>query len=363
MHIAVDARMIRSSGIGTFLRNILQRIVSARPDWNLFLLGNTVELHEIDALQKKNVAMIDCRAPIYSIREQLELPLKTPSNIEVFWSPHFNVPIFYNGALVSTIHDVAHLAVPGITDTMAKKLYADFMYRMAVKKSAKVTCVSKFTMHEVEKYIGAKADHMRLIYNAADASWFQIKAGKRMHERPYFIYVGNIKPHKNLRRLILAYKKAERDLREDLILVGKKDGFIGGEDGIEDLLQGFEDRIRFTGYVSDTDLQQYIVQSEGLVLLSLYEGFGLPPLEAMAAGRKALVSDIPVFHEVYGDCVMYCDPYDVQTIAKSLRTFAKTSFDKRRLQEKAAAYSWERTAQKFIEILEEVNAMRVARLI
>ena len=363
MHIAVDTRMIRSSGIGTFLRNILQRIVSARPDWNFFLLGNTVELREIDALQKKHVAMIDCRAPIYSIREQLELPLKTPSNIEVFWSPHFNVPIFYNGALVSTIHDVAHLAVPGITDTMAKKLYADFMYRMAVKKSAKVTCVSKFTMHEVAKYIGAKADHMRLIYNAADTSWFQIKAGKPMHERPYFIYVGNIKPHKNLRRLILAYKDAAADLREDLILVGKKDGFIGGDDGIEDLLQGLEERIHFTGYVSDTDLQQYIVQSEGLVLLSLYEGFGLPPLEAMAAGKKALVSDIPVFHEVYGDCVMYCDPYGVQAIAKSLRTFAKTSFDERRLREKAAAYSWERTAQKFIEILEEVNAMRVARLI
>ena len=118
-----------------------------------------------------------------------------------------------------------------------------------------------------------------------------------------------------------------------------------------------EDRIHFTGYVSDTDLQQYIVQSEGLVLLSLYEGFGLPPLEAMAAGRKALVSDIPVFHEVYRDSVMYCDPYDVQIIAKSLRRFAKTPFDERRLREKAAVYSWERTAQKFIEILEEVDAM------
>ena len=77
----------------------------------------------------------------------------------------------------------------------------------------------------------------------------------------------------------------------------------------------------------------------------------------MAAGRKALVSDIPVFHEVYRDSVMYCDPYDVQIIAKSLRRFAKTPFDERRLREKAAVYSWERTAQKFIEILEEVDAM------
>lgn len=361
MNIAVDARMIRASGIGTFIENVLQHLIEQQSAWYFFILGKTEELKEIHKGNNQNVTLIDCRAPIYSIREQVEIPVKTPKNIDVFWSPHFNVPVLCRSTLIVTIHDVAHLALQGAADTVLKKIYAAIMYRAAVWKSARVTCVSQFTAHEIEKYIGVPERPIQLLYNAVDESWYHIKKTERKYVAPYFVYVGNIKPHKNLRRLILAYREAAKNLSEDLLLIGKKEGFITGDDGIEDLLVGFEDRIHFTGYVSDSELKQYIAWSEGLILLSLYEGFGLPPLEAMATGKKALLSDIPVFHEVYGDSAMYVDPYDVRQIAKKIQEFSSTSYIPEKLREKAATYSWDRTASEFVKIVKEVYAEKLGK--
>lgn len=322
--------MLCSSGIGKVIENIVSRMIERQPDWQFVLLGKKEDFDKFSFTKKANVELIFCDAPIYSIREQFEVPWKLPKNLDVLWCPHYNVPVFYHGRMVVTIHDLAHLALPEINKGFLKQAYAKIMFRMATKKADQIACVSKFTISELKKYVPSVDEKkIHLVYNGVDEKWFSVKKGEPVHDKPYFIYVGNVKPHKNLRRLIEAYKLASPQLKQDLILVGKKEGFINGENSISELIKGFENRIIFTGYVSDEKLMQYVAQADAMVFPSLYEGFGLPPLEALAAGTPVLASNAASIPEVCGAYVKLFDPKSIDEIKKSLLDFTtkKTSQD------------------------------------
>lgn len=221
--------------------------------------------------------------------------------------------------MIVTVHDLAHLALPEINKGMLKRLYANGMFRVVCRKADQIACVSRFTIAELRKYVpSVDARKIHLVYNGVDESWYHIPLAPRLHPRPYLIFVGNIKPHKNLAFLVRAFQQVADLIPYDLVLVGKKDGFLTGDHNIGNLVKGWEQRIHFTGWVTDEQLQQYVAQSEAMVFPSLYEGFGLPPLEAMAAGRRVLVSDIPVMREVCGDAAWYFDPYDEQSLQQLL---------------------------------------------
>lgn len=354
MYIGVDARMIRSSGIGKVIENILSRMIRQKPEWSFYILGRVDELKRFSFMNNQNVELIACDVPVYSIQEQVVLPFRIPQKVDVFWSPHYNIPILYRGLLLVTIHDLAHLALHEINKSFLKRRYATYMFKCAVRKAEKVMCVSQFTISELQKYIDIDRKKVNLVYNGVDEVWFQLQRQASIYDRPYFLYVGNVKPHKNLKRLLIAYKKVSEHLNCDLLLVGKKDGFITGEDNIIALREGIEDRVHFTGYVDDVILRQYVLQSQGLVFPSLYEGFGLPPLEAMAAGKPVLNADIPVLHEVCGDAALYCDPYSIDDIAEKLLRFEKFEIDKGILIKKAREYSWESSVEKMLQIIESV---------
>ena len=127
------------------------------------------------------------------------------------------------------------------------------------------------------------------------------------------------------------------------MIVGKKDGFINGLNNISELIKGYEDRIVFTGYVDDDALKQYVVQSDGMIFPSLYEGFGLPPLEALAAGIPVMCSDIPVLREIYKDKVTYFNPYRVDDIQKCLKN-QKRWFGSLNMK-------WDEPVKKMIDVL------------
>ena len=112
-----------------------------------------MELKKYDFLSSNNVKLILCEAPIYSVKEQFELIRKIPKDTDVMWSPHYNIPIFYRGKLLVTVHDVFHLAMPQFVNGIHKRLYAKFMFQMVKKKADKIICVSKFTANELKKYV------------------------------------------------------------------------------------------------------------------------------------------------------------------------------------------------------------------
>lgn len=344
MQVGVDARMLSSSGIGKVIENILKRMIPKRPEWQFFLIINRKDCDKFSFLSLPNVSCIECDASIYSIKEQFELWNKIPKHLDVFWSPHYNIPLLYTGKLVVTVHDLAHLALRQDKHDFLKKMYARFMMKNVLRKATKIVCVSQFTIDELKRFFPeADTSKLSLIYNSVDESWHNIKPGKQIRNRPYYIFVGNVKPHKNLARLIEAYKFVCSEVRQDLVIVGKKDGFINGLNNISELIKGYEDRIVFTGYVDDDTLKQYVVQSDGMIFPSLYEGFGLPPLEALAAGIPVMCSDIPVLREIYKDKVTYFNPYRVDDIQKCLKN-EKRWFGSLNMK-------WDEPVKKMIDVL------------
>lgn len=352
MNITIDARMINASGIGTVIKNVLKRMIYLKPEWQFNILGDEKELSYFDFLKEKNVKIIDCKAAIYSIKEQLKLIQYIPKTTDVFWSPHYNIPIFYSGKLIVTVHDVFHLAMPQFVQGIHKKIYAKFMFNRVKKQANQIITVSQFTADELYRIVGVPKEKIKVIYNGIDEDWFNIKLGKRVYNKPYILYVGNVKPHKNLITLIKAFSEVKDKIEQDLIIVGKKDGFITGDNKLNEFINNNKDRIIFTGYVKDNILKQYYKQADIFVFPSLYEGFGLPPLEALAAGcKKIICSDIPAIREIYNNSIIYFNPYSVDDIS---RTLIQANNERYIFPFTFSKYDWNETVKRYVKLFENV---------
>lgn len=350
--ITVDARMINSSGIGTVIKNILKRMIVLRSEWNFFILGDLLELKKYSFFYSNNVKLISCNAPIYSIKEQIELIKKIPKETDIMWSPHYNIPILYKGKLIVTVHDVFHLAMPQFVKGIHKRIYAKFMFRMIKCKANKTICVSNFTASELEKYVSIDKNKVEVVYNGIDKEWFNVNLEKPVYDKPYLLYVGNVKPHKNLVNLVKAFELIKDKIPHDLIIVGKKEGFITGDKNIFKLTKKMSDRIIFTGYIDDNLLKQYYKQADLFIFPSLYEGFGLPPLEALATGTRVICSDILVLKEICKNMVDYFEPLDIESISRCI--IKNINNKKNDSIINFYDYNWNICVRKYIEVIESI---------
>ena len=353
--IAIDARMINSSGIGTVIQNVLKRIINLRKNTLFYVLGPSEMLAKYPFLCNDRVKCINCIAPIYSISEQFEIIKKIPNDTNLLWTPHYNVPIFYSGKLLVTIHDVFHLAMPQYVKGIHKKLYAHFMFSEAVKKASRIICVSNFTKNELQKYVSKCEGKVTVVYNGIDCDTYKIKNELgRQYPKPYILFVGNVKPHKNIKSLINAFQLIKEQIPHDLVIVGKKDGFITGDTQVAKLASVLGKRIFFTGYISDDELKNYYRYADLFVFPSYYEGFGLPPLESMAAGCSNIIcSDIPVLREIYGDYVTYFNLHDIDDLAAKIVENLK-QHPKINTAPILEGKSWDRTASEYLNVIDDI---------
>lgn len=356
LNIKIDTRMLKASGIGTYLINLIPKIINTYPKTSFHLIGKKNEILNYNWANKNNVMVENCEVPIYSISEQFLLAKS--ANTDLLWVPHYNIPIFYSGKLLVTVHDAFHLAMLEYVEGIHKRLYAKALFTAIKYKANKIICVSKFSAKELVRLTGVNPDKITVIHNGVNKEWFEIKKEKRPHNKPYLLYVGNVKPHKNLVRLLEAFELLANKIPHDLIIVGKKEGFITGDTIIEKKAISLKQRVHFTGYVDNKLLHQYFVHAETLVFPSLYEGFGLPPLEAMACGCPVIVSNAASLPEVCGDAAIYCDPYSVEDIANKIEQLLadKNLQQEMRLKgiERAKQFSWEKAAKKTCEVIEEL---------
>jgi glycosyltransferase involved in cell wall biosynthesis len=352
--------MHNASGIGTYIKNIIPNLVD---NFDVILLVNKKEIQEYSFYNK--VQVIECKSKIYSIQEQFELCKKIP-NCDIFWSPHYNIPLLPIKAKkrVVTIHDVFHLAFYD-TLNLKQKLYAKYVISQAVKKSDIVFSVSYFSKNEIIKY--TKRDRtIEIVYNAIDFDKFKhienneiLERIKRKYLLPddFLLFVGNVKPHKNLKKLLLAIK----DLDKNLVIVGKKDGFITSDNTIMKIIKdnNLEDRVYFTGYVDNENIPIIYNLAYIFIFPSLYEGFGIPPLEAQACGTPTIVSNIASLPEVGSDSFLYCNPYDVDDIREKIELLIDNKELQRELIQKGyeniKRFSWEKSAEKIINIIEDLK--------
>lgn len=351
----VDARMIDASGIGTYLRNTLSRVVARRADWRFTLIGSTSALRRDDLADGDNIQVIKSRAPIYGAREQIVFARLARAPADLFWSPHYNIPLAASAPIVATIHDVMHLSLPEYAG-FARRAYSRTMFGALRRNAAAIICVSEFTRRELSRFIG-ETTQTTVVPNGVDDTWRSVE--RPVADRPYIVFVGLAKPHKNLRTLLCAFETVSDRIPHDLVIVTPRvDGLRTSDDGPLARAAALAPRVRVRENLSLSELQACVAGADFLVQPSTYEGFGLPPLEAMAAGTPCLVARIGALEEVCADAAEYCDPHDASDVADKIVHLAKDAAGRdalrRRGRERAGAYSWDRTADQTIAVFENV---------
>lgn len=360
MSLAIDTRMLAHSGIGTYVSNVLPRLIPLYRGGKVHLVGERSELARHAWARGENVSVVDCASPIFSFDEQLRLPRVIPREAGLFWSPQFNIPLLYRGPLVVTVHDVLHLAMPQFMEGVHRRLYARALLGAVRLKADKVICNSHFTAGELMRLVGVKASTIEVVHLGVDEAWFSLDKGMRPQGKPYFVFVGNVKAHKNIARLVQAFREVSKKIPHDLVIVGKKEGFVTGDRRVEGWAAELGARVTFTGLVDDAQVKRYVAGAEALVLPSFYEGFGLPALEAMACGCPAIVSTAASLPEVCGGAALYCDPHDASDIAARMLEVATSEATRAALREKGLAharrYTWDKCARETLAVIEGVTA-------
>jgi len=319
-NLCIDLRWIDSSGVGMYIRGILPGIVERLKDVSIVGLGDSSRLSDFPWSGASNVRVVDCRAARYSFAEQIQLLRAIPRDSDMFFSPYYTIPLFYGGRFAVTVHDTSHLVVPEIVGSWKKRFYARTMYRALRRRASIIFTVSHFTKSELLRLTtGPRQDNILPTHLGVTPDWYAAKHLPLMRSNPYLVCVGNVKPYKNIGRLVEAFMQVKHQFPHDLVIVGQREGLITGESPqFFQRIQAAGDRVHMTGFVSHDQLRSLVGHAHALIMPSLYEGFGLPPLEAMAAGVPVAVSRAASLPEVCGDAALYFDPSNATDMAKVL---------------------------------------------
>ncbi len=353
--IAIDCRLIGGAGIGRYIEGLLSEFGKMNLPFEIILLGRP------DKLRRFPFPVVRFTSPIYSIREQLFFPYGKLKGIALLHSPHYNFPLFWRGKLVVTIHDIAHIARETREIFGLARVYAHFMLKRVTEKAQRLITVSNFSKCEIVNYLGADSENVIVIPNGVNRDIFHPRAEedvRRVKKRlgikgEYILYVGNIKPHKNLVGVIDAFKLLRRK-ELMLVIVGALEGLRSRMKNLDERLSEFRGRILYTGVVDDSILSCLYTGAELLVLPSLYEGFGLPPLEALACGTPSVVSDRPFFRETLGDAACFVEPESTESIRWGIDFLLDNEAERKKIVEKGIElfklYEWREIAKRTVGI-------------
>lgn len=359
-HVVVDVRLARAAGHRTYIRNLVPRLAALTPAWRWSLVGDAELLRREEWAQGDNIAIVHCGAPVYGLREQIELPLRVPRDADLYWATHYNVPLALRKPLVVTMHDAAHLRLPEYTTKSLRHAYARFMFKAALARASAIVCNSEFTRRELLELVGSPAAPITVVHMGIDESWFQRDESLAPVEPPYFVFVGNLKPHKNVRTLLAAFRNLEGQVAERLVIVGKADRLMTPDTSVLDEITSLGERVVMAGELADDQLRALVRSATALIMPSLYEGFGFPPLEAMAAGCPAIVARSASLPEVCGDAAVYFDARDAGQLSQAMLKLAKDAQLRCKLVERgrahARAFNWDVSAGKTLEVLQGVLA-------
>lgn len=359
MKIGIDARLYSQSGVGRYIRNLLKELEVLDKANEYFIILAAEDYHKV-SFNNGNFHKVLTNITWHSWQEQLYLAgLLNRLKLDVVHFPYFSVPYLYRGKFIITIHDliIDHFK----TGRASRKLYPYYLlkrwaYRKvlenALRKSSKILAISKSTKKEIIDHYQINADKIVLTFDGLDKNFLSKKtpaaAGKN-YPFAYFLFVGNAYPHKNLEKLITAFDHPALKKRLKLVLVGENDYFY---ENLKSIVAGkkLEKEVIFHGPAVDNDLISLYSHAEALVVPSLMEGFGLPNLEAAALNCPLIMSDIPVFREIWQDASYFFEPEDFNSIRKVLIEFLDKN--KNELSEKiikarkiALKYDWRKSAR------------------
>jgi len=359
---------MRDYGIGTYVRNLLRHLSRLDSETEYVLFCREEDCGSVEELGANFRAIPEVAKP-YSVSEQLRIPMDLRrEKIDLFHAPHYVLPPLTPCKSVVTIHDCIHLRFPQYLPNRLGYAYAWSSMWLATHRASRVLTVSEASKRDILRYYSIPDRKIDVIYNAIDDRLGEEPSPEdieRVRDRyqlnaPYVLYAGNIKPHKNLERLIEAF----HTLRQDPDLQHVKLLIIGDEISKYATLRRAVHRyklhkhVRFFGFVPDKTLAVLYRLARVFVFPSLYEGFGFPPLEAMASGTPVITSNVSSLPEVAGDAAVLVDPYDPQAIADGIYRVLTDEQLRRDMVHKGIAragqFSWEQSARRVRQIYGEV---------
>ncbi len=360
MKIAIDVRKWRDYGIGTYVRNLVRHLAAFDRASTYFLFCERGDEHVLRDLAENFVPVVD-GARGYGLREHVSIPWRARRlGVDLLHVPHYVLPLAARAPSVVTIHDCIHLLFPEYLPNALAPRYARAVMGQAVRRSARVFTVSEASRRDILRFYPRTApEHVVVVPNAVDPALLaEPDDEQRAHVREryqirgrFVLYVGNVKPHKNLERLVRAFARLRaRPALDDvrLFLIGQDENrYAGLRRLVEEL--GIRHDVRFFGFVPDATLAALYRLASVFAFPSLYEGFGLPPLEAMACGTPVVTSNASSLPEVVGDAALLVDPYDVDQIADGLARVLESDRLRDELtargRRRAREFSWERAAR------------------
>lgn len=375
MKIVIDARMygLEHAGIGRYVMSLVNHLerLDKKNDYWLLLRKKYFEQLEFRNRRFKKI-LADYRH--YSFLEQLFLPLQLIKlKPDLVHFPHFNVPVFWWGKQVVTIHDlIKHESRGPKTTTKWRPFYwfkylnYCFLVWLAVKRASQIIVPSQHWKEELIKRYKVKPSKIVVTYEGADSKFKSsgLKKSpqtvlKKYHvKKPFVIYTGSLYPHKNIVRLARAVKKINAFQPLTLVVVCARNIFY---ERFKKKMSQIKATpwVNLAGFVPDEELALLYQEAEAFVFPTLLEGFGLPGLEAMAANLPLLASDIPVLREVYGKGALFFDPYDINDISQKILTVVGRDKIKKTLvkqgNQQLKKYSWQKMAQETLTIYLQIG--------
>ena len=377
MKIGIDARFFGpiGKGLGRYTEKLIENleIIDRENEYFIFL-----RKANFDDYKPKNSNFKKVLADYhwYSFSEQIKFPrLLKEYKLDLVHFPHFNVPLFYFGKFIVTIHDLILLHFPTIRSSTLSPLIFWFkflLYRVVIKsaviRSNLIITVSEFTKKDIlANYGKIPPEKIFVTHEACEDSFLQSPyedekiLARYGIMKPYIIYVGNAYPHKNLERLVLSFRKViEKNNKLKLVLVGNEDYFYRR---LKEFVEENEIKnIIFTGYIPDHDLDMVYANAEIFVWPSLYEGFGLPPLEAMNKGVPIVSTDHPCMREVLGENAYYFNGRRKIEIIQAIRKVLDDKELRRTMiaggYKQVKKYSWRRMANQTLEIYKKIFELK-----
>jgi glycosyltransferase involved in cell wall biosynthesis len=356
-HVVFDARWL-STGIGTYTLQLISRLKACG---DIYLRALTGAEHKA-ALEPFCDQVTVVSSGMYSTREQLEIPWAA-GPCDLLHVPHYNAPVFHRGPMLISIHDLTHILDDTFRTSWKSRIYAQPMLRLAANNADHIFTVSEYSKRQIVEHLGVSAGKVTMVYNGVSPQFFpephneaRIKVGSSYgFAGPYVLYVGNLKPHKNVAGLFRAFAALHSRKRTEhtLLVIG---GDAAGRSQMRKLATDsrLNGSVSFAQPVSLESLRTAYSGADLTVLPSFEEGFGLPIVESMACGTPVACSLAASMPEVGGGAAEYFDPHDVESIASALE---KVLYSQDRWQtmrelgiEQAARFNWESCARKHYEI-------------
>lgn len=374
MRIGIDARFLGpdGTGIGRYVEKLLENleILDLKNEYFVFLRKNNFPLYNPE---NKNFTKVTIDAHWYSIKEQVLVPaVLRKLNLDLVHFPHFNIPLLYNGKFVVTIHDLTKSKFPSSASRKkllpirwSKQQVYGFTINQALARAKRILVPSNFVKKEIVEFNKVDPSKIEVTYEAASEfsdKKIVISEGKVKEiyhkfgiREPFILYVGNNYHYKNVEVIIDALAKIDPSIK--FVCVCPRNSFL---EQLAEKAQnlGVKDRLITTGFLGDEQLKILFSKALGFVFPSFSEGFGLPGLEAMAAGCPVIAAKSSSLPEVYGQAALYFNHNSAADLAEKISFLFKNENIRSKFkelgQEQVKKYSWGKMAQQTLSVYQAV---------